>query len=44
MGIVIILFEMILLTVSSVFIGRLLTVNPEQMDWLKKYQEAKSMG
>ncbi len=52
MGIIIILFGVIVLTLSGFFFGRVLAVNPEQkeledeeqMDWLKKYQETKFKG
>jgi len=52
MGIIIILFGVIVLTLSGFFFSRVLAVNPEQkeledeeqMDWLKKYQETKFKG
>ncbi len=52
MGIIIILFGVIVLTLSGFFFGRVLAVNPEQkeledeeqMDWLRKYQETKFTG
>lgn len=52
MGIIIILFGVIVLTLSGFFFGCVLAVNPEQkeledkeqMDWLRKYQETKFTG
>ncbi|WP_156961145.1 hypothetical protein [Lacrimispora celerecrescens] len=52
MEIIIILFGVIVLTLSGFFFGRVLAVNPEQkeledkeqMDWLRKYQETKFTG
>ncbi|WP_186802632.1 hypothetical protein [Lacrimispora celerecrescens] len=47
MGIIIIMFGSVVLTLSGFFFGRILAVNPEQreledkeqMDWLRKYQD-----
>ncbi len=52
MGIIIIIFGIVVLTLSGFFFGRILAVNPEQreledkgqMDWLRKYQETKYTG
>ncbi len=52
MGIIIILFGIIALTLSGFFFGRILAVNSEQkeledkeqMGWLRKYQETKYTG
>lgn len=52
MEIIIILFGIVVLTLSGFFFCRILAVNPEQreledneqMDWLRKYQETKYTG
>jgi len=49
MGIIIIMLGISVLILSGIFFGRVLVVNPvqkesedkEQMEWVKKYQEAK---
>ncbi len=52
MGIIIIFFGIVILTLSGFFFGRILAVNQEQreledkeqMDWVRKYQESKYTG